>query len=280
MKKWSQLAGIIKGLLLFLVSSPFVIGPCPALAHLCHDPFRPREHLVISPEKELISIETEGVFRIYVENSFSTTLRDLRLIVKNPAFDIEVEPEVLGRLAPGERTSFSVRLRLQEGSKPGNYPLRIRVDARSAEIRPTIERMDITVKERVSEIQPKIEPEEYPKIHPEIQPPEVQPEIQSEIQPPEVQPEGRPKIEPEAQPRVQPQPTPRIRPEDVVKEEIKIEPERAVEVETEEEEGEEIQEEVGEIVVVVEEIPFWKKPYFYITLIIFLVAILIWRKLK
>lgn len=117
----------------------------PAFAHMCHDPFRPEDHLVLMPEKDLIRIEEIGEFRMYAENTFRSTLQEVRLRVESPAFDIDIEPPLLERLVPGERAFFLVKLKLRKGFEPGDYPLRISVEAKSAEIKPSIERMEVVV---------------------------------------------------------------------------------------------------------------------------------------
>lgn len=218
-------------------------------AHLCHDPFRPQKHLVLVPEKEQISIEETGKFRIYLENTFDSTLNDVKLFVKSDVFDIEVEPSIIEKLVPGERTFFLVKLKLRKGFQPGNYSLKISVDARSAELRPSIQSMDIVVKKK---IEPKEIKQEEPTVH--IKEPTLPvEEVKSE------------KI------------TPLIKQPDITVKETRY-PQKVVETITEEEK--EYPQEVGEIVVKVEKIPFWQRTYFYIVLILVLVGILIWRKIK
>ncbi len=128
-----------------------------SFAHLCHDPFRSTGHLLLVPEKDNISIEEKGEFRIFVENPFQSILKHLRLIVESEAFEVEVQPLVLKDLAPGEKTYFLVKLRLRRGFKPGNYPLRISISAKSAEITPSIERIDVVAEEKSKE-EPKKQP--------------------------------------------------------------------------------------------------------------------------
>lgn len=120
----------------------------PGFAHMCHDPFRPQDHLVLAPDKELIRIEESGEFRIYIENTFPTALNDVRLFVESQAFDIEIEPQAIERLVPGERSFFLVRLRLHKGFKPGDYPLKINVGAKSSELKSSIEMINVVVEEK------------------------------------------------------------------------------------------------------------------------------------
>ena len=96
-----KLLGFIIFLFLALgINVPRVFG------HMCHDPFRPRDHLVLVPDKDLIRIEKTGEFRMYIENTFSSILRQVELFVEGQAFNIDIEPLVLERLLPGERTFF------------------------------------------------------------------------------------------------------------------------------------------------------------------------------
>jgi len=131
----------LTGFILFFFLSNY------GFAHMCHDPFRPKEHLVLIPEKEMISVEESGEFRIYVENTFRSTLRELKLLIESKAFDVEIKPKVLEKLVPSERTFFLIKLKLREGFSTGNYPLKIAVDAKSAELRPSIEKIEIKAEE-------------------------------------------------------------------------------------------------------------------------------------
>lgn len=144
--------------------------------HMCHDPFIPRDHLVLVPEADLVRIEREGEFRIFIENTFRSPLQEVKLLVKSPAFDIWVKPPLLERLMPGERTFFFIRLKLREGFKPGDYPLRISVEARDAVLRPTIETMEVVAEEVITE--PPVQP--VPLVPPGVEAiiPEVEPEVE------------------------------------------------------------------------------------------------------
>jgi len=118
---------------------------------MCHDPFRPKKHLILSPEKDLIKIEKVGEFRIYIENTFQSTLREVKLLIENPAFDVKVIPSFIERLLPGERTFFLVKLKAKEDIQPQKYSLRISVRARSAQLRPSIETLTVAVDEKIPE---------------------------------------------------------------------------------------------------------------------------------
>ncbi|MDI6642111.1 MAG: hypothetical protein QME68_07375, partial [Elusimicrobiota bacterium] len=85
----------------------FVIFPTTISAHMCHDPFRPGQHLVPVPEKEFIQLEEKVDFRIFVENTFSSKLEAVQLFVENPTFEIDINPPILKKLLPGEKTFFS-----------------------------------------------------------------------------------------------------------------------------------------------------------------------------
>ena len=108
---------------------------------------RDRDRLILTPERELIRIEREGDFRIYVRNTFPSALQDLKLIITNPAFEIEIAPAIITRLVPGERRFFLVKLRLREGFEEGDYPLRINVQAKGADLGPIIEAAGIIAEE-------------------------------------------------------------------------------------------------------------------------------------
>ncbi len=108
---------------------------------------RGRDRLILTPERELIRIEREGDFRIYVRNTFPSALQDLKLMITNPAFEIEIAPAIITRLVPGERRFFLVKLRLREGFEEGDYPLRINVQAKGADLGPIIEAAGIIAEE-------------------------------------------------------------------------------------------------------------------------------------
>ena len=137
---------------------------------MCHDPFRPEDHLVLVPDKELIRIERSVQFRMYVENTFRSTLKEVRLLVESSAFDIEVQPPVIETLVPGERTFFLVSLKLRDGFEPGDYSLRINAGAKSAELKPSIEKMEVVVEETEA-ITPEAEPEVKPEdiVEPKVE---------------------------------------------------------------------------------------------------------------
>jgi hypothetical protein len=218
---------------------------------------------VLVPEVELVRIEREGEFRIYVENTFHTILRDVRLRIRSPAFHIEVEPSSLRRLVPGERTFFVVRLTLKEGFEPGDYPLRIDVEARSAELRPTTERMEVIVerddlllpKEEVAPPLERPEPEEIPPIE------EEEPLLEEPVEE-KKRPEAKDELSFQREELLQPIRRP------LGEEAPSLEGKKPSE------------EEPKEVVVEVGRIPIWESPYFYGALILLLLAIIIWRKLR
>ncbi len=225
--------------------------------HMCHDPFIPRDHLVLVPEDDLIRMERVGEFRIYTENTFRSPLQDVELLVESPAFDIEVKPRILKRLIPGERTFFLVKLKLKGGYKLGDYPLRIRVKAREAVLRPSIEKIGVVVSEEVPQLPIKPLPKAItPEVVPEVKPREEIPQLPVES----VEEVITPEIEPEVKPQEEVIPLEKVPvPEDIVEPPV---------------------EEAGKIVVRVEEIPFWRRPYFYLVLLGILLGLILVRKLK
>ncbi len=161
--------------------------------HLCHDPFRPRKHLILSPETDSIKIERSGEFRIYIENTFQSILREVELLIENPAFDIKVIPPFIERLLPGERTFFLVKLKTKEDIQPQKYSLRISVRARSAELKPSIETLTVAVDEKIPEREEELVQLPAPPFE-KLQPPKTTPEdigevTFEELQPPKTIPE-------------------------------------------------------------------------------------------
>lgn len=232
-------------LTLLFLSTLFVL---PTYTHLCHDPFRPTEHLVLVPDREIVKIEKSGEFRIYIENTFSCVLEKVKLLVESSAFDIEVKPQVLEKLSPGERSFFVVRLKLKQGIKPGNYPLEINVEAKSAELKPSIRKIDVSIQE-VEKID-----QDKEEVKPLLTPP------QQEILPQKTEPE-LPQPKEILQNKIYPQ----------LKKQENLEVDKTTVPSAKE---------ITQVLVKVEKIPFYQKPYFYVVLILVLLIILIWRKLK
>jgi hypothetical protein len=200
---------------------------------------------VVTPEKELITIEEIGEFRMYIENTFSSSLNGVELSVENEAFEIEIEPLVMKKLLPGERAFFLVKLKLKEGFERGDYSLKINVKAQSAELKPSRREIEVLVDKKVNEVKSKKRVEDR-KLKRKVLP------QKKKISPLVKKPEEE---------------TPSI----------KIDEKPAQE---ERKEIKSSREGIGKVVVRVEKIPFWKKTYFYIILILILVGILIWRKIK
>lgn len=251
------LIGTFLFLLIFSAYGELIVPEIKVLmlsrCHMCHDPFIPRNHLILVPEADLVRIEKEGEFRIYIENTFRTTLREVELFVKNPAFDIEIKPPLLKKLMPGERTFFLIKLNLREGFKPGDYPLRISAGAKSAVLRPSIETIEVVSEPPVqpipeavvSEVEYEVDPPKQVAPVPEV----AVTEIEHEVNLP------KPVVPPE---------------KEILKQEVIVEPlEEMVEPQAEV---------AGEIVVRVEEfIPGW---YLYLIPILLLIGLLLWRKRK
>lgn len=246
-----------------------------SFAHLCHDPFKPVEHLVLVPEKDIISIEESGEFRIYVENTFRSTLEYLKLLIENDAFDVEIEPPILKNIVPGERTYFLIKLKLRQGFKPGNYPLKISVAAESAVITPSIEKINVVAEEK-----PQKKPEE------QVLPPPLTKTIESDtpleedklLRDIELEEEKCQELEKEKYKKPKQEKTQEPEKNKYQKSEKPISQKPI-----EEKHNEEIQdspEEIGEITIKVEKIPLYKKPYFYLFFILLLLGIFIWRKIR
>ncbi|MCS7151800.1 MAG: hypothetical protein NZ928_05400 [Endomicrobia bacterium] len=209
----------------------------PTFAHLCHDPFRPTQHLVLVPEKELITIEETGSFRIYIENTFDTILYDVKLIVENPAFEIEIIPNTIQKLVPGERSFFVVELKLREGFLPDSYPLKINVEAKSSELTATVNKIDVVVEKKIKQTQIQQETQKSTTIQ-LILPQEEKIENTNQI----------------------------LQTKETF---VSTSPQQK-----------NLSEHSQEIVVKVEKIPFWKKPYFFAILGLITIIILLLRKTK
>ena len=71
--------------------------------------------------------------KITIQNPSTETLKNVKLAVNCPAFDIIVTPESKEIVKPGEVTSFTVKMTRKSTSNPGNHKITIKCEADGAE---------------------------------------------------------------------------------------------------------------------------------------------------
>lgn len=112
------------------------------LAHVCDDVLRD-DPITVWPEKEIIEITKTGQFRIFLENNYSESINQVRLIVPQSPFDVSVSPTLIEKVRPGEKISFLIELTIPEKTKPGDYPLLIKINAQEFGVTRDV---DLTIK--------------------------------------------------------------------------------------------------------------------------------------
>ena len=248
----------------------------PAYGHLCDNIFRRADKLVVKPERDFIRIEKTGALRIFIKNTYPAALHRVRMIGESDAFFVDVEPPLIKELKPQEKTFFTLKLKVKEGVKPGDYSLLIKVGARQFNFRPhllirgEVEKPEVTkpsepktVQEKVTKPQVKPQPEDTVI---QKEPPPTKEEIKkAQVKPPVLEkpfPKKKEIIKPSAEEKVGP----------------------ANEIEPEEDtllKGDTLPttQPIGEVIIRVERFAELKY-YLYLIPIVILVVLLIWRRVR
>jgi len=106
-----------------------------AFAHFCNNVYRTPGRLIIKPENPLTKIRKRGSVRIFLKNNFPYYFRNVRLRGECDSLQVEVEPPSIPEIAPGEIVEFTVKVERLPRTKPGDYKVKIYVNAANWENR-------------------------------------------------------------------------------------------------------------------------------------------------
>ena len=103
-----------------------------AFAHLCNNVYRTPDRLIVKPERPVSMVTQSEQVRVFVVNNFPVAINDVALSVKSDdvAVEASVTPESLDVLRPGQRTQFTVRIKVAEGAPAKKHRLLIGLAAR------------------------------------------------------------------------------------------------------------------------------------------------------
>lgn len=102
-----------------------------ASAHLCNNIYRTPDRIIVKPEQQVVTLDKEDGFRVFVQNNYHTYIHKLRLAaeVDNAGVKCTVEPAEFAELKAGERVSFQIKVAADAGVPKGNHPVKFRVSA-------------------------------------------------------------------------------------------------------------------------------------------------------
>ncbi|OGF45237.1 MAG: hypothetical protein A2231_00430 [Candidatus Firestonebacteria bacterium RIFOXYA2_FULL_40_8] len=84
--------------------------------------------------------------KITIQNPASEALKNVKLIVDCPAFDIAVTPEIKETVKPGEITSFTVKMTRKSSATSGSHKISIKGEADGAEALLNMEEATVVLK--------------------------------------------------------------------------------------------------------------------------------------
>lgn len=113
--------------LIFILSFDFV------RAHVCDDvlEFDPIE---IRSEFESIKVKERGQFKVFLKNNYGASIHNVKIIIPENIFEINVTPTLIEKVRPGEKVDFLIKITIPENVKPGEYPLILKVWAQEFEV--------------------------------------------------------------------------------------------------------------------------------------------------
>ena len=122
-------------LLLCVVS---VFGAGSAFGHLCNNIYRTPDRLIVKPERDVIMVDSADDFRIFVQNNYPEAITDVRLIATTdaPGITVQVTPQVISRMNPGQKGQFVVKVSVGDAAAKGAHSVRIGIGAKQLGFRP------------------------------------------------------------------------------------------------------------------------------------------------
>lgn len=93
-------------------------------AHICDNIWRQADKLIIKPEVTDLVVKDKASFNIYLQSNMDRDIaKNLRLVGRSKAFDVQVEPQQGHRIFPGKPYEYNVSLTLKRGVSSGEYPI-------------------------------------------------------------------------------------------------------------------------------------------------------------
>lgn len=130
----------------------------PVEAHVCDDVLR-YDPIEIRAETQTVKIIEQGEFRIFLKNNYGSSIHNVRVIVPENLFYINITPMLIEKVAPGQKVFFSISVTVPKDMKPGTYPLVLKVDALEFEI---AREVHVTIQVEREEAVVEIIPEDIP----------------------------------------------------------------------------------------------------------------------
>ena len=124
-----------------IVLAALAVWAVSASAHLCNNIYKTPDRIIVKPEQQVVTLDKEDSFRVFVQNNYHTYVHNLRLAanVDNAGVKCDVEPAEFRELKAGERVSFQVKVTADEGVPKGNHPVKFRVSAQEVGFLPVKE---------------------------------------------------------------------------------------------------------------------------------------------
>lgn len=96
-----------------------------AYAHLCNNIYRTPDRIVIKPEKDVVTMEKDDEFRVFIKNNYAAKLDKVRLSIEaeGGGLQVAVTPEMIQHMKPGEKGSFTVRITADPHAGRGKHKL-------------------------------------------------------------------------------------------------------------------------------------------------------------
>jgi len=110
-----------------------VLSASAAQAHLCNNIYRTPDRIIVKPEKDTATLETNDSLRIFVRNNYPTTLRNVRLLgqMDAPGLQVTITPDRIPAMKAGRKEAFTVRITAGVGAPPGGHALKLSIAADS-----------------------------------------------------------------------------------------------------------------------------------------------------
>jgi hypothetical protein len=115
-----------------------VFAATTAFGHLCNNIYRTPDRLIVKPERDVIAVDKSDDFRIFVQNNYPEAITDVRLTATTdaPGITVQVTPQVMSKMKPGQKGQFVVKVRVGSEAAKGAHSVRIGIGAKQLGFRP------------------------------------------------------------------------------------------------------------------------------------------------